>query len=410
MSVFRQMPADEKASRATCPSHSCRSTCNVMTPPCVIVVMGLCIGLCLPQAFAADDRPAPRSNGWTAVSRPKTRSPQIRLIAVDTPQDAATIPDEASASTGPVAPSLKSANSDSAAASAGAAEQHPSVTERLKQALQAERESRKAAPRPAAPAPAHSDSIPSQESISVTPALQPDPESQDPLRREKAESFLRLKMLLLQFRSQVQTSPGTSVEKPVTGPVHDSENGNAEDDETHGAKATNDPHESHESPDSPDSPDSHQSHNSPDSHEIDVNNGTNGTHERHGPPDSHIAIDAHVTPTIVHSAISDATVVEGPIDRLGLANNLYAVGDYLLALEMYEQADTVNMTAQQQIWTEYQIANCLRRIGKIAEASNRYRRLADQPEAGWLSEQSQWWVDVLEQMRIVRKGLETKNP
>ena len=65
-----------------------------------------------------------------------------------------------------------------------------------------------------------------------------------------------------------------------------------------------------------------------------------------------------------------------------------------------------DLTAQQQIWTDYQMANCLRRMGRNAEASNRYRRIAEQPEAGWLSEQSRWWVDVLEQIRQLQSSLE----
>jgi hypothetical protein len=64
------------------------------------------------------------------------------------------------------------------------------------------------------------------------------------------------------------------------------------------------------------------------------------------------------------------------------------------------------LTAQQQIWTDYQMANCLRRMGRNAEASNRYRRIAEQPEAGWLSEQSRWWVDALEQIRQLQGSLE----
>lgn len=103
---------------------------------------------------------------------------------------------------------------------------------------------------------------------------------------------------------------------------------------------------------------------------------------------------------------SSRNIVDGPIDRVGLANNLYAVGEYLLALEMYQQADPSELSAQEQMWAEYQIANCLRRTGKRAEASNRYRRLAGQPEAGWLSSQSQWWVDVLEQIRQLEEALQ----
>jgi tetratricopeptide (TPR) repeat protein len=99
-------------------------------------------------------------------------------------------------------------------------------------------------------------------------------------------------------------------------------------------------------------------------------------------------------------------VVSGPIDRLGLANNLYAVGEYPTAMELYMESDEAPLTAQQQIWAEYQTANCLRRLGRTSEASNRYRRLAGQPEAGWLSEKANWWVGVLEQIRQLEKSLE----
>jgi hypothetical protein len=133
--------------------------------------------------------------------------------------------------------------------------------------------------------------------------------------------------------------------------------------------------------------------------------------------DSHHADDSHGKSAAgEHSAAAEAAhaasehaVVHGTIDRLGLANNLYAVGEYELALDMYENTDITELTAQQQIWTDYQTANCLRRMGRHGDASNRYRRIAEQPEAGWLSEQSRWWVDVLEQIRQLQSSLE-ENP
>ena len=133
--------------------------------------------------------------------------------------------------------------------------------------------------------------------------------------------------------------------------------------------------------------------------------------------DSHHTDDSHGESSAEeHSAAGEAAraasehaVVHGTIDRLGLANNLYAVGEYELALDMYENTDITELTAQQQIWTDYQTANCLRRMGRHGDASNRYRRIAEQPEAGWLSDQSRWWVDVLEQMRQLQSSLE-ENP
>ena len=345
MSAFLQIQRDDEAGDAAVRRRFPRLTGTLITATTVCILVGLCIGLCLSPALAAAAPPTPRSKGWTAATTPKSRSPHIRLITADTSENAAT------------------------------------VTERLKQALQTERESREASRSPAVPQPDPANPVPSQEAISAAPAPPRDTKNPDDLGQEKAERFLRLKQQLLQFRAQV-----------APGPAQVSDNGNTAEDK------------------------SHESHNSHNSHGTDGTDGTDGTKQSPVTTDTDLSQNqtghqpnSAETLNPIRSAVSDHAVVDGPIDRLGLANNLYAVGDYALALEMYEQADTVNMTAQQQIWSEYQIANCLRRAGKIAEASNRYRRLADQPEAGWLSEQSQWWVEVLEQMRIVRKGLETKD-
>ena len=106
-----------------------------------------------------------------------------------------------------------------------------------------------------------------------------------------------------------------------------------------------------------------------------------------------------------HASLMDSIVVDGPIDRLGLANNLFVVGEYPLALEMYQQAAGATLTPNQDFWVEYQTANCLRRLGNPADASNRYRNLANHPEAGWLSQQANWWVETLEKIRILEKTL-----
>ncbi len=88
-----------------------------------------------------------------------------------------------------------------------------------------------------------------------------------------------------------------------------------------------------------------------------------------------------------------AAIVDGPIDRLALANNLYATGQLVLALEMYEQIDQSAVSPQDRYWIEYQMACCLRKLKRIPEAQSRFRRLAAQPEAGVLNEMSRWWLD-----------------
>ena len=106
-----------------------------------------------------------------------------------------------------------------------------------------------------------------------------------------------------------------------------------------------------------------------------------------------------------NAALIESVVVNDPIDRLGLANNLFAIGEYPLALEMYQQTAGSELSSQQQFWVDFQTASCLRHLGNPAEASNRFRTLASQPEAGWLSKQAQRWVEHLESMRIVEKSL-----
>ena len=76
-----------------------------------------------------------------------------------------------------------------------------------------------------------------------------------------------------------------------------------------------------------------------------------------------------------------------------------------MALEMYQQTTGPELSSQQQFWVEYQTASCLRHLGSPAEASNRFRKLASQPEAGWLSQQAQRWVEHLESIRVLEKAL-----
>lgn len=113
-------------------------------------------------------------------------------------------------------------------------------------------------------------------------------------------------------------------------------------------------------------------------------------------------------PHVEHPTVTARKTVDGTIDHLGLANNLFAVGQFELSLEIYQKVDLSTVSPQQQFWVEYQQASCLRRLGRSAEASNKYRRLADKPEAGSLSELARWWVTTLEHKRQLEKKLAEK--
>ena len=93
--------------------------------------------------------------------------------------------------------------------------------------------------------------------------------------------------------------------------------------------------------------------------------------------------------------ITATTVLNSPVDRLKLADNLFAAGEHALALQMYEAIDHSKISSSDRVWLSYQQASCNRRMGKIAEAESIYRQIAGESDAEWLAETSRWWLDRL---------------
>jgi hypothetical protein len=250
-------------------------------------------------------------------------------------------------------------------------------------------ENKTADPQHATPPGASTTPVPSDDTasdgnnsrIGLTRSFDADLQSTDPFIRARAQRYLRLEMQLLKLRA----SQAAAAELPPA------------DRELIPNQPTR-PHEAHESQhveltdsENTELPDSKLP---PDADLISTNEA-----DVHGE-------SASPSGTEPNASIRENIVVDGPIDRLGLANNLFAVGQYPLALEMYQQAAAEILTSHQTFWVEYQTANCLRRLDKKAEASQRYRKLANQPEAGWLSQQAQWWVETLEKIRILESTLD----
>lgn len=254
----------------------------------------------------------------------------------------------------------------------------------------------------------------------LTRTLEEDLKSNDPYLRERAQRFLRLQIQLQQLRSRQTAAADAAAVDTAAGesPATNNANGTSiPGDPDESGLATHAISPSHELP----------------SGNIDGTNLLSGaeqklSHEETPTPNSHDPhppiSDQHTVAEEknVHEATSDNSthepaepsanatllehvVVNGPIDRLGLANNLFAIGEYPLALEMYQQTTGPELSSQQQFWVEYQTASCLRHLGSPAEASNRFRKLASQPEAGWLSQQAQRWVEHLESIRVLEKAL-----
>ena len=245
---------------------------------------------------------------------------------------------------------------------------------------------------------------PTKTRVGLTRTLEEDLKSTDPYVRDRAQRYLRLEMQLLKLRANQAARAEHALEAsmPQVDPQHaDQPTATVPQDavdaelvippvpaaEIHGHDAaTSSAEDSHTAIQQDHAPQALAEHADT---QITANHDAGQVEHSSSP----------------HSALPDNTVVDGPIDRLGLANNLFAVGEYPLALEMYQQTDVKSLTSHQHFWVEYQTANCLRRLGKGAEASIRYRRLAEQPEAGWLSQQASWWVETLEKIRILEKTL-----
>ncbi|MEQ9411440.1 MAG: hypothetical protein RIK87_27240 [Fuerstiella sp.] len=109
--------------------------------------------------------------------------------------------------------------------------------------------------------------------------------------------------------------------------------------------------------------------------------------------------------SVFADSLSAQALVNEPVDRVGLADNLYALDELQIALEMYEQVDRKALPASEQYWVAYQTASCLRRLGRIPEAQERYRRLAGQTNAGWLARMSRWWLDQIDARVELETGI-----
>lgn len=102
--------------------------------------------------------------------------------------------------------------------------------------------------------------------------------------------------------------------------------------------------------------------------------------------------------------MSATTVLDSPVDRLKLADNLFATGEVQLALTMYEAVKTKDLSAEDRHWHTYQQACCHRRLGMFGAAESIYRQLAGNSDAGDVSVMSRWWLERLED----RKELEAQ--
>ena len=92
-------------------------------------------------------------------------------------------------------------------------------------------------------------------------------------------------------------------------------------------------------------------------------------------------------------------LVDGPIDRVRLANNLFAVGEFALALDLYRQEQGKSHDSPEPDWLTFQIATCHRNLGSISESQSHYRRIAGRDQTGVHGRLSRFWLDVMDRQQ-----------
>ena len=89
-------------------------------------------------------------------------------------------------------------------------------------------------------------------------------------------------------------------------------------------------------------------------------------------------------------------LLDQAIDRQRMGNNLYAIGAYELALMNYEKMLRQPLNPVEAQWVHFQVANCQRHLGQLAQAQKAYRRVAGETSEEWLGQMARWWLKELD--------------
>lgn len=136
------------------------------------------------------------------------------------------------------------------------------------------------------------------------------------------------------------------------------------------------------------------------------------------PPMTEVETEVDVIPPIESTGVAAPTVEPAPSESIepspratapqlaastvsspnvpALADNLYALGEYDLAYNSYEQLDMESLSAENQIWVMYQLAGCLRHLNQVEAAAGLYRNVLSQHPEHHLAGVSRWWLDAME--------------
>ena len=97
--------------------------------------------------------------------------------------------------------------------------------------------------------------------------------------------------------------------------------------------------------------------------------------------------------------ILNPPLTEAPIDRMALADQLFASGDYSTALDVYREINVEQLEVAEGIWIQHQIASCFRRLGNSVEADKYYRDIAGNKTDEVLAQNAMWWLKTMQSYR-----------
>jgi tetratricopeptide (TPR) repeat protein len=81
------------------------------------------------------------------------------------------------------------------------------------------------------------------------------------------------------------------------------------------------------------------------------------------------------------------------INPFEIAENLYKMGGYEKALDIYSLINKEDIEGEKATWVTYQIANCYRKLGTLDKAMKIYKEIQDKYAGTYWGEQAQWYID-----------------
>lgn len=95
------------------------------------------------------------------------------------------------------------------------------------------------------------------------------------------------------------------------------------------------------------------------------------------------------------------------INPFEIAENLYKLGEYETALDIYKILAKDNTENNKGLWITFQIANCYRKTKTYDKALGFYREILNENEGTYWAKQAQWYINEIGWQTEVQNKLET---